>query len=227
MYQEVLAWCDQQASLDIVILQETHWGQTGDFTSGKWLMMHTAGSPDPVAHARFSGILVMINQKVLKDPCVQELVPGRLVLVRAVLRSTNLPIAVYGVYQHEWRSHLTTTANQELRQATWAGLDASLTALPQRCELLICGDFNASLRREPNVVGPSVLAHSSTYDDHLQTLLVKHALVALNTWHAHRPATYYSTTGSSQIDFVVTRQRMSGGPAKHAQPITTLSHRCR
>ena len=126
------------------------------------------------------------------------------------------------MYQHEWRSHLTTTANQELRQATWAGLDASLTALPQRCELLICGDFNASLRREPNVVGPSVLAHSSTYDDHLQTLLVKHALVALNTWHAHRPATYYSTTGSSQIDFVVTRQRMSGGPAKHAQPITTF-----
>ena len=120
----------------------------------------------------------------------------------------NLPIAVYGVYQHVWRSHLTTTANQELRQATWAGLDASLTALPQRCELLICGDFNASLRREPNVVGPSVLAHSSTCDDHLQ-------------------ATYYSTTGSSQIDFVVTRQRMSGGPAKHAQPITTLSHRCR
>ena len=102
-----------------------------------------------------------------------------------------------------WRSHLTTTANQELRQATWAGLDASLTALPQRCELLICGDFNASLRREPNVVGPSVLAHSSTCDDHLQ-------------------ATYYSATGSSQIDFVVTRQRMSGGPAKHAQPITTF-----
>ena len=75
MYQEVLAWCDQQASLDIVILQETHWGQTGDFTSGKWLTMHTAGSPDPAAHARFSGILV--------DPCVQELVPGRLVLQSA------------------------------------------------------------------------------------------------------------------------------------------------
>ena len=104
-------------------------------------MIHTAGSTDPAEHARFSGILVMINKTALKDPCVQEIIPGGLVLVRAVLRSTNMPIAVYGVYQHVWRSHLTTTVNQALRQATWAGLDASLTALPQRCELLICGDF--------------------------------------------------------------------------------------
>ena len=70
------------------------------------------------------------------------------------------------------------------------------------------GIFNATLKSESKVVGPSVLAHSSTFDD----LTVDTAcMVALNTWHVHQPATYYSsysTTGSSQIDFVVTRQRM-------------------
>ena len=219
MYQEIMAWCDQQDSLDLVILQETHWGPTSDFVSGRWLMIHTAGSPDPAEHARFSGILVMINRQALKDPCVQEIIPGRLVLVRAMLRRTNLPIAVYGMYQHVWRSHLTTTVNHALRQAVWTGLDASLTSLPQRCELLLCGDFNATLRSEPGVVGPSILAQSSTFDEHLHSLLIKHALVALNTWHLRQPATYYSSTGSSQIDFVVTRRRMSGGPAKHAKPL--------
>ena len=219
LYHEFMMWCDMQPSLDLAVVQETHWGTTGDFVSGKWLAMHSAGSSDPEAHSRYGGILLLLNQTVFKDPKINEVVPGRLVMVQATLRRTNLPVAILGVYQHVWRSHLSTSTNQALRHEIWSKLAATLTQLPQRCEVILCGDFNSSLQTQPGVVGPAILPNASTYDKELQTLLADQALVVLNSWHDSSPATYYGPTGRTQIDFVAVRRRVSGGQAKWARSL--------
>ncbi|CAE7713286.1 unnamed protein product [Symbiodinium sp. CCMP2456] len=214
-----MAWIDQQASLDLVLIQETHWKSTNDFFTGKWLALHSAGSTDPAAHSRYSGILVLLSKSKFQDPGIIELIPGRLVQIKAVLRDTKLPVAIYGVYQHVWRSQLTTTVNNSLRKATWALLDESLTKLPQRSEVIIGGDFNASLVPQTQVIGPAIITNTNSHDNELQEVLAKHALVVLNTWHCATPATYHGPTGESHIDFLVTRRRMSGSKAKWARPL--------
>ena len=215
-----MTWLDLQPSLDAVIIQETHWDTTTDYISGKWLVMHSAGDKQPQAHSRYGGVMVLLNQAKFQDPCIKELVPGRLLLSRATLKHTKLPIAFLGVYQHVWRSHLTTTANHALRQEVWNHLDKVLEQLPQRCEIVLCGDFNSSLQQHHPTVGPAVCSNSATYDDELQALLTKHALTVLNTWHASPATAYYGPAGESQIDFIATRHRAAatawaaGGAAK-------------
>ena len=139
LYQELIVWCDSQPCLDIVAVQETHWQSTSDFFSGKWLAMHTAGSKQSNDHSRYGGILLLLNHRTFRDPQISELIPGRLLLVKATFRRSGLPCAIIGVYQHVWRSQLTTTENRDLGGRTWTLLNETLTKLPQRCEVFLCG----------------------------------------------------------------------------------------
>ena len=77
--------------------------------------MHSSGRGPDVEFGRCSGLLFLVNQRVFKDPRMLEVMPGRLALVQVVHKASNMPVSLIGVYQHDWRSGLTTAKNLELR----------------------------------------------------------------------------------------------------------------
>ncbi|CAE7659958.1 pol [Symbiodinium sp. CCMP2456] len=218
MYQEFLAWCETCAELDIVVVQESHWHETSDYYAGPWLAMHTSGRCDPDGFGRNTGLLFLLKRKTFQDPRFLDINPGRLALVQATHRDTQIPVSIVGIYQHVWRTHLTSSRNRELRQTIWAQLDTTLHRIPSRHALLICGDFNSTLTCEPPLVGSAVPKCSSRTEDGLQALLYKHSLCALNTWHCKPHCTYHSSSGQTQIDYVLSRCADTGHHARTAYP---------
>ena len=222
MFQELIAWCDIQSNIDVIVIQETHWHETSDFTTGPWQAIHSSGRAAPDGLGRCSGLLFLLHRSKFQDPRVSELIPGRLALVQATSKTTRLPVSILGVYQHVWRSGLTTARNHELRHDLWNRLDHALLTIPRRHHLLICGDFNAAARPSPPEVGCSVPPDQSNQDSDLMALLQKHSLCMLNTWNARPSGTYFSPGGHTQIDFVIARQASANLLAKQAYPDHTF-----
>ena len=218
MFQELIAWCECQAELDSIVLQETHWHDTSDFHTGPWLATHTSGRSSPDGFGRCSGILFLLRKQLFQDPRILELDPGRLAMVQATSRLTRLPVSIIGLYQHVWRSGLSTAKNLELRRGIWTQLDHLLLRTPARHHLLLCGDFNSTVATEAPLTGPSTMQSATDPDGDLKALLQKRSLCVLNTWHSRPSSTFYSPTGATQIDFVITRQRAATFQAKWAYP---------
>ncbi|CAE7941833.1 Pol [Symbiodinium necroappetens] len=84
------------------------------------MALHTSGRNAADGHGKSAGLLFLLRRSTFQDPRIQELDPGRLALVQATNRHTGLPLSLIGIYQHVWRTHLTTTQNKELRQAIWS-----------------------------------------------------------------------------------------------------------
>ena len=218
LYQEMLAWCETSDNIDAIVVQETHWHATTDFYTGPWIAMHSSGRADSNEFGRCTGLLFLLKRKLFQDPRLLEVNPGRLALVQAVHRETQLTVSLIGVYQHVWRSGLTTARNRELRQLIWTQLDQTLQRVPSRHCLAICGDFNTTLRTETAMVGSAVPQSTATADDGLQALLHKYSLSALNTWHCRPHVTFHSHTGDTQIDYIITRQDTAHAQARTAYP---------
>ena len=139
IYQEFLAWVDLQGRYQLLVIQESHWSQTQDYHSGDWLRTQSSGQEIPEGRDRSSGLLVLLSRRHFMDPCVVELIPGRLLQVQAVLRASKLPITILAVYQHVRRTHLPTAENHRLRNALWNKLSDALTKIPLRHHLVLCG----------------------------------------------------------------------------------------
>ena len=218
LFQELMAWCDTQTNIDALVIQETHWHETGDFQTGQWIAMHTSGRASPDGFGRCSGILFLLRRQQFKDPRFLEVLPGRLALLQATSRVTNLPVSILGVYQHVWRSSLTSARNLELRHGLLDHLDKTLLTIPRRHHLVLCGDFNSTIRPEHPIIGSSVPAAEVPCDNDLVALLHKHSLCVLNTWHAQPSTTYFSPSGATQIDYIIARQQAAYLRAKRASP---------
>ena len=222
LFQELVAWLETNGPWDIVVLQETHWREVSDFSSGGWSCIHSSGysvlgSPDTS-----SGILIMLAKRTFSDIATAELIPGRLLQVRGMHNASQIPIDVFGLYQHVHRTHLSEAKNRQLRGQVWHRLQTTLNALPARHQLLIAGDMNSTVRPMHPQVGSAVPHQTMQHHDQdggLQDLLVEHDLCALNTFHAKPGHTFVSTTSKSQIDFVLVKRKDSGGQAKQAKPI--------
>ena len=219
VFQELVAWLDEQAMYQVAIVQETHWHHMGDFHSGSWQCVHTSGH-DQDQPDRSSGVFVMLERKAFRDVSVQELCPGRVLHVQATYTKTGLPITMLAVYQHVWRSHLSTEVNRQLRGVVWGSLRNVLQCVPVRHHVLVAGDLNSSLSpAHPHVGYASSSASCPNHCDELQQLLEDCQLTALNTWHAADSYTYQCADVTSQIDFILTRVSTSGGSAKWSCPI--------
>ena len=169
---------------------------------------------------RYAGLLVLLSKKYFQDPAVHEVLPGRLLHVRAMHRHTRARLNVVALYQHVWRNQLTTHHNRELRGHVWSALASTLGRLPSRNYLWLCGDFNSCLATRAPGVGPATLQppqHAA--DPHLDRLVEQFQLCALNTWHAKPAHTYYGHTGKTQIDYVITRRATAGGICREAAPV--------
>ena len=219
MFQELLAWCELNATLDAIVLQETHWSETGDFTSGPWLAMHSSGRNSTDGHGKSAGLLFLLRRSTFQDPRIREISPGRLALVQATIKCTGLPFSLIGIYQHVWRTHLTSTQNRDLRDTIWQALENTVQTIPVRHNLAICGDLNSTLSPENPIAGPAATTSSTNQDPTLNNLMRRQSLTATNTWHCKPHHTYYTTNSTSQIDFILVRQRAATHRAKYASPL--------
>ena len=204
--------------VDVVVLPETRWSFSNEWTDADWIHVHT-GSP-----ARGQGVLVMISKRLCQPMQLRwsEIIPGRLVHVR--IPTANRYLDVIGCYQHTNRP---SADCRHHRSQWWRALDTCLSALPQRNTLLVLGDFNCSLAPIPSLAGSNwyrwngSLQTGAQHPDssEFEAVVRQHGLVALNTWNAKTGPTYAKMDHHSRIDFCFTRASMADGEARRAQPL--------
>ena len=215
---ELRAWLRHQP-IDVVVLPETRWGYDRCWNDDKWAYIHTA-STEP----RSGGILVMLAKRLIQPENLgfEVVQAGRILHVRLHFQTYNIDLV--GVYQF---SDNGTSITRDKRQGLWKTLDGYLEGLPNRNNLICCGDFNCSLAEQHPWVG------SSTFEWHgahipgprhgdMETfaqLVRRHSLTALNTWTMAGP-TYFHGQHASRIDFAMTRLAHSDGQSKHVQYLT-------
>ena len=220
VYQEFMAWLETQGTYQIAVLQETHWPSSCDYVSGGWFCIHSAGDPQQ-SHDRYAGLLVMLSKHHFKDPVVHEVQPGRVLHVRACYKQASTDIDLVAIYQHVWRTHLSTQENRDIREVVWSAIEHTLARIPLRNILHMCGDFNSCLAHSPPGVGPAARSTADAHaDSRLEQLIHEHQLCALNTWSAKPSYTFHGPKGCSQIDFILTRRHTAGGISKQARPLT-------
>ena len=209
----------QTSSYAIALVQETHWSTSGEWAKGDWTFIHSASQ-----RPRQDGVMVAIRTSLLTTEEVQwqEIVPGRLLRVRAALNQQQWDI--FSLYQHAGNA----VGREKLlakRRTVWRKLDVAIQGTPHRSMILLGGDFNASLLPHSPHVGHGVLAGSAGIDleqerHALNELFCRHRLTVLNSW-GRRQATYEHPTGNSQIDFLVVRQQVADGISKKAGPTSS------
>ena len=221
IFQELMAWLATNGTWDIIILQETHWGPTDDFSSGEWSCVHSSGHTAKEGPDKFAGLLIVISRKAFRNIATQEHVPGRLLQVRALHTKSQHTIDVQGIYQHVRRTTMNVSQNRRVRQGVWHALQQLLEIIPVRNKVVIGGDFNSTLHPVHPGVGPAV-PRPDTHDNHdatLQQVLQDYELCAVNTWHARPHTTFFSTTTRSQLDYILVRQGDAGATAKQSAPL--------
>ena len=206
-------WIDCQR-LDVLMLQETHWRHTSEWTTENYYVLHSgAGS----GHA---GLLCMISKDLcaMHDLSWQEVIPGRLLHFRIHGRDRDLDFI--NIYQH-----IHARDRMDDRHHLWMALQTLLTRFPKRNHLTILGDWNTSLRKTSAAVGlDTFLWHENrcggpnhTDSNILHNILQQFDLIAVNTWNSGLGPTYIFGDQVSRIDFVVCRRCHSDETSKHIQ----------
>ena len=171
----------KEQGFEIVMLQSTCWSFTNNWTAAGYHVIH---SGDPMD--RHSGIMTMISTKLCtpQDLSYAEICPGRLLHA----------IDLFNVYQHPWRSTSSQDQNLADRGQIWNSLHESLFRIPFRNQLLLSGDFNATL-------------HNDVHPDHdeFRAIISTHHLGSLHQ-DVPRQATFFSAQGNSQIDYQFSRR---------------------
>ena len=204
------AWALEQ-SLDIILLQETHWTQTLEWTQTKYHCIH-CGSGD-----RTGGLLCMVARTLCTEHDISwsDVVPGRVLHVRIHGHSNSIDIL--NVYQY-----VGVSANEEKRQLIWDALQTTIHKFPKRNILILGGDFNSSLQHRSRSVGSGTFANEdkrtkgSTHSDDevFHNLLKSLDLIALNTWNLDLSATYEHGLHRSRIDFLCCKRLHNDSTAR-------------
>ena len=247
-WSEIKDWLAQEAETvcDVLLLQETHWSSSAQFTVSGWTCVSSAsdtppatesrnrgrgssGKPPPpqprrsdeedVPTSRADGVIALLSPRIAPGQIRwREHVVGRVLEVRLTLEGS--PHVVMCVYQHVWSSAKTPQQNRKDRSHVMASLGKALKQVPSRLSLVVAGDFNSSLSACPRLIGPRTCVESHMPDSEgFQELVSSHNLVALNTWHAPCPHTFSQQGSKSQIDFILTKESQAGGQAKWAKPL--------
>ena len=214
-YDEVMCWLEQ-SSVDILLVQESHWGFEREWTSPNFTLIHS-GSQEH----RHGGLLTIVR-KTLSDP--QEIrhssiIAGRLQHVRIPIG--NISLDIFNVYQHVYNSAKPDTLTK--REQLWRALSKSLGQLPKRNHLLVGGDWNVHLDPYPKCIGPKTWPppHDRAPDFPLvNTLLADRQLCMLNTWSGSKAKPTFSWGSyQSQIDFLAVKQLHADSLARCAGPV--------
>ena len=72
IFQELMAWLATHGTWDIIILQETHWGNTEDFNSGEWSCIHSSGHAAQDGPDKHAGMMILLSRKAFRNIAAQE-----------------------------------------------------------------------------------------------------------------------------------------------------------
>ena len=214
---EVFAWMQLNPHIGAFILQETHWGFSGDYVHGEWCICHSS-----TAKGHTGGIMIAVRRQ-LTD--MQQIRWRELVHWRGPIGKQQVDMVA--IYQHALRYSAAEVKIELMkkRKSFWDKLDSCVASLPLRSSVFVAGDFNTSLAPFPPVSGFGLVLGSSQ-DELVQErnfvlqVLQKHRLAILNSWSKKAPA-YHHPNGVSQIEFIMARQRLADQLAKESAPITT------
>ncbi|OLP82135.1 hypothetical protein AK812_SmicGene37250 [Symbiodinium microadriaticum] len=211
-----LHWLDTRPEIQVVFLQETHWGFDGDWTQGKWHFCNSAAE-----RRRAGGVLVALRADVFPKEQIrwQTVEPGRLLHVRCFAEKQHLDLICF--YQHalpfgvEQQKEVMTK-----RQNVWKKLDALLGSQPTKSSVMLAGDFNCVLPAMAPCIGVGIhngpsAAHLVEERSKVASILRKHDLCVLNSW-GRKHWTYTHPRGQSQIDYIAVRRCLADGKAKQA-----------
>ena len=111
--------------------------------------------------------------------------------------------------------------NGQDRASLLKALGRCIKRVPHRDTLILAGDYNSSVTKQPRLVGPAATFPREPRPDEpeLSNLLGQHRLVALNTWQPLSPHTFGQGDARTQIDFILTREISAGRQAKQASPL--------
>ena len=203
--KEIAHWATMR-SIDIVVLTETRWSFTTEWSLPQWHVCHSGTSQDQA-----DGILVMINRKICKEEQIglAEVLPGRILHVR--IHFARRCFDLLGCYQF---ADTRTTDRTRQRKRFWEHLTDYVSGLPNRNSALIAGDFNCALPCDGHHVGTQKFTlHGATRTSSLhadsetfQSFLQRYNLNAVNCWDAKDPPTYVNGLFGSKIDHFLMRQ---------------------
>ena len=202
-YDQVVYWLGKN-SVQVALLQETHWYQTAEWTCDMYHVIHTSSGK-----TKSGGLMCLVSTSWKKDQISwRVLEEGRLLHVR--LHGHSRCIDIINGYQYTIHTKDQTCRDNRKR---WVDqLDTLLLSLPKRNLLYLGVDLNTSLQQRSSVVGietfhgdnGSELGTKHADSNQVHSMLKKHGLVALNTW-TPRPPTFTSHNASSRIDYIFTR----------------------
>ena len=202
---------------DIMILVETRWGFSSEWSDASWHVLHSGSSADVA-----DGILILIRSQHIQASQIGSVapIPGRLVHLRLHYRQRACDIICCYNYMDD-----RTTKRMQLRQAFWSSLDQCLGTIPNRNSLLVTGDMNCSVAADAPHVGTSLFTWRTRHhkgpqhkDMHFfQKILHKYQMTALNSWDASQGPTYTNDLTASRIDFFLMRLAEADGIARNVK----------
>jgi exonuclease III len=214
-----MMWLENQ-TIDVLLLQETHWPFSSDWISGKYMMVHSG------SQSKQAGLLCMISTKVCNQSELSwyEHLPGRILQLR--IHGPSRCIDILNIYQYTC-----IPTHMESRSHVWHLLFEILTSFSRRNVLLLAGDFNCSADQRSSAVGypdfqrNGQRCHGPRHPDanHWRQLLVQFDLTALNTWNAGDHATYEFGDQCSRIDYICTRRTHADSLARDVKYLRDFS----
>eukprot|EP00435_Cladocopium_sp_Y103_P001309 s3830_g1.t1 len=210
---ELRVWAQAQ-QLDALVLLETRWTYSHEWSDATWHYLHTGEEGQ-----KNKGILLMISRKLCAPHQIKwnDCIPGR--LLHVCLQTSSRHTDLVCCYQYTCDR---TRVCMQNREKFWSGLDSVLRALPHRNSLVLLGDFNCSLPPMTSFAGShlfkwkdSLTAGTQHADAGRFASLVRHyGLVALNSWNATLGPTYIHNDAVSRIDYIFTRKHTADGLAR-------------
>ena len=223
LYAEIKHWLNNNCTADILMLQETHWNFTGEWSESGWNFCHSSSG-----RRGSGGVLVAVRESSFPAALVkwQEVAPGHMLHLRGECGLQQVDVLC--VYQHALTlKDQNESGVMKKRALLWKQLDKWLGSMPIRSELIIAGDFNLTRKPFMKVCGHGVPDRdypTQIKEEQVALLdcLTRHKLCAANTWGRRREAhTYRHPTGNTQIDYVITRQSLSDAQTKRSSPFRT------
>ncbi|CAE7227379.1 Pol, partial [Symbiodinium sp. CCMP2456] len=212
---------DPQHRPQIVMLQESHWGEhcARTFNSGRWKVITS-----PATDNQSAGVATLLDRGLCSNGQVlhTDPIPGRLLHVR--LQRPDWTLDTYNVYRRQiGQGRDTAEEVRALRNRVWQAFEAVLARAPQRHTILAAGDFNCPLR-EGACAGPRCAPQDTkppADQSSFLRALEDHHMIQVNSWQRQAGATYYHAKGQTLIDHVLLRKSQCDQRAKTAKPVKT------
>ena len=222
---EIQVWLSkpENAHFKVVMLQETRWQFSSDWSNSKWSFVHSGHTKQ-----KGSGVLTMISSDLTHsdDIRAREVVHGRVLHTRIKPKDRQNCIDLVNVYQHAWDTRANAQDLSTLRLKIMHAVEDTVRTIPLRNLCICAGDFNVQLKSIRGHVGANTVLKANDKQaapdsDILHDMIHTLNLVALNTWTGlRRQAFTFEHQGyRSQIDYVFVRKHEATPIMRQCRPL--------